>query len=236
MPMVIYSPIAMSSRATMKREKAKSTGLEDSLCRQMRFWLRSSAVSKRRAFSAFRPPKWHNRDIPMTGSSAHEPPSPRSVELKGLSILLVEDSWHVGKAMKGSASCVGSGGGRTGCYRSGRRTVRCRAHPRRRHSRHQSATRRTSNNLIDRLLEQRIPVIIVTGYAAVSLPTRKVEAILEKPVSKERLLESCARSLLGGWIDEGSFVRSLDTSLRGISIVQDTPPDENARSTVPPSS
>jgi AmiR/NasT family two-component response regulator len=48
----------------------------------------------------------------------------------------------------------------------------------------------TSSNLIDRLLEQRIPVIIVTGYAAVSLPTRNVEAILEKPVSKQRLLEN----------------------------------------------
>ena len=29
MPMVIYSPIAMSSRVTMKREKAKSIGLKD---------------------------------------------------------------------------------------------------------------------------------------------------------------------------------------------------------------
>ena len=35
-----------------------------------------------------------------------------------------------------------------------------------------------------------VPVIIVTGYAAVSLPARNVEAILEKPVSKQRLLEN----------------------------------------------
>jgi hypothetical protein len=49
MRIVIYSRIAMSSRATMKREKAKSTALEDSLCRQMRL-ADGSAVSKRRCF------------------------------------------------------------------------------------------------------------------------------------------------------------------------------------------
>ena len=47
-----------------------------------------------------------------------------------------------------------------------------------------------ANNLIDRLHEQGIPVIVVTGYAEVSLPPGKAEAILQKPVSKERLLAS----------------------------------------------
>jgi hypothetical protein len=37
MPMVIYSPIAM--HATMNLEKTKSTGLEESLCKRMKFWL-----------------------------------------------------------------------------------------------------------------------------------------------------------------------------------------------------
>ena len=45
-----------------------------------------------------------------------------------------------------------------------------------------------ANNLIDRLQEQRIPVIVVTGYAEVSLPPGKVEAILQKPVSVEKFL------------------------------------------------
>ena len=45
-----------------------------------------------------------------------------------------------------------------------------------------------ANNLIDQLQEQRIPVIVVTGYAEVSLPPGKVEAILQKPVEKEALL------------------------------------------------
>ena len=36
----------------------------------------------------------------MTASNAHDPPRPGSLELQGVGILLVEDSWHVGKALK----------------------------------------------------------------------------------------------------------------------------------------
>ena len=126
----------------------------------------------------------------MTGSSSHEPLSPRSEELKGLSILLVEDSWHVGKAMKGLLRVLGAEVvGPAATAADAERLVAERTPDvaivdvNLRHG-------ETSSNLIDRLLEQRIPVIIVTGYAAVSLPTRNVEAILEKPVSKQRLLEN----------------------------------------------
>ena len=45
-----------------------------------------------------------------------------------------------------------------------------------------------ANGLIDRLHEQRIPVVVVTGYTAVSLPPGKAEAILQKPVSVEKFL------------------------------------------------
>ena len=126
----------------------------------------------------------------MTGSSSHEPLSPRSEELKGLSILLVEDSWHVGKAMKGLLRVLGAEVvGPAATAADAERLVAERTPDvaivdvNLRHG-------ETSSNLIDRLLERRIPVIIVTGYAAVSLPTRNVEAILEKPVSKQRLLEN----------------------------------------------
>lgn len=45
-----------------------------------------------------------------------------------------------------------------------------------------------SNDLIDRLHEQRIPVVVVTGYTTVSLPPGKAEAVLQKPVSVETFL------------------------------------------------
>ena len=50
------------------------------------------------------------------------------------------------------------------------------------------ADREQLHDLIDRLHEQGIPVIVLTGYAVVSLAPGKVEAILQKPASKEQLL------------------------------------------------
>ena len=125
----------------------------------------------------------------MTGSITQHPPGPSSVELKGVRILLVEDSWHVGKAMKGLLRVLGAEVvGPAATTVEAERLIAERTPDvaivdiNLRHG-------ETSSNLIDRLLERHVPVIIVTGYAAVSLPTRKVEAILEKPVSKEQLLE-----------------------------------------------
>jgi hypothetical protein len=36
----------------------------------------------------------------MTPSNAHDPTEAKSSELGGLDILLIEDSWHIGSAMK----------------------------------------------------------------------------------------------------------------------------------------
>lgn len=49
-----------------------------------------------------------------------------------------------------------------------------------------------ANPLLDRLEEEGIPVVVITGYTAVSLPPGKVEAILQKPVSVERFLAALA--------------------------------------------
>jgi len=45
-----------------------------------------------------------------------------------------------------------------------------------------------ANPLLDRLQEERIPVIVITGYTEVSLQPGKVEAILQKPVREEQFL------------------------------------------------
>src|SRR3954451_13031843 len=139
----------------------------------------------------------------MTGSIAHEPASTGAAELKGVSILLVEDSWHVGKAMKGLLRVLGADVvGPAATAADAERFVAERTPDlaivdiNLRHG-------ETSSNLIDRLLERHVPVIIVTGYAAVSLPTRNVEAILEKPVSKEQLLEKL-RPIVARWMDRSA--------------------------------
>jgi CheY-like chemotaxis protein len=139
----------------------------------------------------------------MTGSIAQRPPGPSSVELKGVRILLVEDSWHVGKAMKGLLRVLGAEVvGPAATTVEAERLIAERTPDvaivdiNLRHG-------ETSSNLIDGLLERHVPVIIVTGYAAVSLPTRKVEAILEKPVSKEQLLEKL-RPIVARWMDRSA--------------------------------
>jgi DNA-binding NtrC family response regulator len=56
-----------------------------------------------------------------------------------------------------------------------------------------------SNDLIDRLHAQHIPVVIVTGYTAVSLPSGKAEAVLQKPVGVETLLAILRPILARKW-------------------------------------
>jgi DNA-binding NtrC family response regulator len=124
----------------------------------------------------------------MTASSAEDPPRPGSAELQGVGILLVEDSWHVGKAMKRLLHLLGADvAGPVATTADAERLVAERA-PDVAIVDINLRDGERSNNLIDRLLEQRISVIVVTGYATVSLPAGKVAAILEKPVSKEQLL------------------------------------------------
>ena len=124
----------------------------------------------------------------QTGSTAHQRDASGSPELKGARILLVEDSWQLGNAMKRLLRVLGADvAGPAASIADAERLL----------------AERTAdvaivdinlrdgeraNGLIDRLQEQRIPVVVVSGYAAVSLPPGKAEAILQKPVSVETLL------------------------------------------------
>jgi FixJ family two-component response regulator len=47
-----------------------------------------------------------------------------------------------------------------------------------------------SHGLIDRLLNQGVGVVVMTGYADISLRLSKAVAILQKPMREELLLES----------------------------------------------
>jgi CheY-like chemotaxis protein len=121
-------------------------------------------------------------------SNPHDPPRPASSELQGLGILLVEDSWHVGKAIKFLLRILGADvAGPAATTAEADRLVAERT-PDVAIVDINLRDGERANNLIDRLQEQRIPVIVVTGYAEVSLPPGKVEAILQKPVDKEALL------------------------------------------------
>ena len=125
---------------------------------------------------------------PQTGSTGDQPNASASSELKGALILLVEDSWQLGNAMKRMLRVLGADvAGPAATTADAERLV----------AEHTPDVAivdinlrdgERSNDLIDRLHAQRIPVVIVTGYTDVSLPSGRAEAVLQKPVSVETIL------------------------------------------------
>jgi CheY-like chemotaxis protein len=121
-------------------------------------------------------------------ASTHERDASGSSELKGAHILLVEDSWHVGKAIKRLLRALGADvAGPAATAADADRLVAERPPDVAIVDMHLRGGER-ANDLIDRLYEQRIPVVVTTGYTTVSLPSGKAEAILQKPISAERFL------------------------------------------------
>jgi DNA-binding NtrC family response regulator len=123
---------------------------------------------------------------PRAGSAARQGDSS---ELKGARILLVEDSWQLGNAMKRLLGVLGADvAGPAATAVDAKRLVAERIPDVAIVDVHLRDGER-SNDLIDHLYEQRIPVVVVTGYTTGTLPPDKVEAILQKPVGIESLLE-----------------------------------------------
>jgi DNA-binding NtrC family response regulator len=123
-----------------------------------------------------------------TTSGPHSPPTSGSSELKGARILLVEDSWHVGNAIKRLLRVLGADvSGPAATIADAERLIADRK-PDVAIIDINLRDGEQANPLLDRLQEQHIPVIVITGYTSVSLPPGKVEAILQKPVSVEQFL------------------------------------------------
>jgi DNA-binding response OmpR family regulator len=126
----------------------------------------------------------------MASSNAHDLPgsSQESWDLKGVSILLVEDSWHLGIALKNLLKAWGAEV--TG-------PVATSAEADRMTSEHTPAVALVDLNLrggeraydlIDRLYERGISVIVTSGYEVLPRPPGKAVAILQKPFGEAQLL------------------------------------------------
>jgi CheY-like chemotaxis protein len=125
----------------------------------------------------------------MKGTSRpHTPPTSESSELKGTRILLVEDSGHVRSAIKRLLRALGADvtGPATTIADAERLIAEYKPDVAILDIKLRDGER--ADTLLDRLQGQGIPVIVITGDTAVSLQPGKVEAILQKPVSVERLL------------------------------------------------
>src|SRR4030095_7940005 len=123
--------------------------------------------------AAMQPPSHRDARAPESqmGSNAHEPSASGSSDLKGTRILLVEDSWHVGNAIKRLLRTLGADvAGRAATVVDAERLVAERT-PDVAIVDINLRDGERANHLIDRLHEQRIPVVATTGYtASVILP------------------------------------------------------------------
>ena len=123
----------------------------------------------------------------MTSSNAGD--SDRaSDDLTGLRILLVEDSWHVGQAMKTLLELVGAqvaGPAATGADAERLFSERV---PDLALVDFHLRDGELATSLINRLHDRGVPVIVITGYAVLPVRPKNVVTILQKPVRMDLLL------------------------------------------------
>jgi DNA-binding NtrC family response regulator len=112
--------------------------------------------------------------------------------LKGVRVLVVEDAWHVAKALKSMLEQIGMHVvGPTATTTQARGLVAAQ--------RPQLAIvdinlkQETSHGLIDELNEQGVRIIVITGYAASLVSKESVAAILQKPFSGSELITTINR-------------------------------------------
>ena len=126
----------------------------------------------------------------MTSSNAHDPPGAGSSDdLKGLDILLVEDSREVGEAMKGLLELLGADVAGPAATTTEAERLLFEHVPDVALVDFHLRGRELSYGLIARLNEHGVPVIMISGSSeSPQLLPVKAAAILEKPVSEAQLL------------------------------------------------
>jgi DNA-binding NtrC family response regulator len=128
----------------------------------------------------------------MTSSNAHDSPGAGLSDLKGVRILLVEDDWQLGIALKSQLRALGADvAGLAATTAEAQRLISERAADVALVDFNLRGGER-AYGLIDRLHDQGVRVIVISGYADLPL-AGKVEAILQKPISEEQLLATLRR-------------------------------------------
>jgi CheY-like chemotaxis protein len=126
----------------------------------------------------------------MASSDGSDPTEPAVSNLNGLRVLIIEDSWQVGEALKRLFEMLGAEV--AGPVATAAEAAR-------------SILERTIDvavvdinlrggelayELIDQLHDRGIRIVVLTGYADVRLEQGKVAAVLQKPVRTHLLLQS----------------------------------------------
>jgi YesN/AraC family two-component response regulator len=119
-------------------------------------------------------------------SSAHGPGSEAAV-LNGVTVLVVEDSWHVAKAMKSALEQRGMHVVGPAANTSQARLLVAEHKPKLALVDVNLKTE-LACGLIEELHGQGIQIIVVSGYAVPSLPKGTVAAFLQKPITESDLI------------------------------------------------
>ena len=108
-------------------------------------------------------------------------------DLKGVRVLIVEDAWHVAKALKSllerlEMSVIGP----TSTTADARRLIA--SDTPRLALVDLNLKREMSGDLVDELHAQGVPVIVISGYAVPTVSKEKVVAFLQKPFNGNELI------------------------------------------------
>jgi DNA-binding NtrC family response regulator len=124
----------------------------------------------------------------MSSSNARDSPETGSADLTGVCILVVEDSWHIGIAMKNLLSALGADVAGPAATTAEAERLISEQMPDAAVVDFNLRGGELAHGLIDRLNDRGIRVIVVSGYAVVPLAPGKAAAILQKPIVEAQLL------------------------------------------------
>ena len=120
-------------------------------------------------------------------------PDGRNIDLlKGVRVLIVEDAWHVAKALKATLEHIGMHVVGTTATTAQARGLAAAQRP-------ELAIvdinlkQETSCGLIDELHEQGVQIIVISGYAVPPISKESVAAILQKPFGGSELITTMNR-------------------------------------------
>jgi DNA-binding NtrC family response regulator len=130
----------------------------------------------------------------MTLSSAQGPLEAASPDLTGVRVLVVEDCWHVGSAVKSLLQTYGAGVAGPAATAAAADRLISEQTPDVALVDLSLRGGERADALIDKLHDRGVRVVVMTGYAALAPAT--AAAVLQKPIDDAQLLE-CVRLVIG---------------------------------------
>jgi len=124
----------------------------------------------------------------MASSNDYDPLDGEAANFSGVRILVVEDSWHIGVALKSLLRSYGADVAGPVATSAEAEQLMAAQVPDIAIVDFNLRGGELAHGLIDKLNELGTPVILVTGYAAVPVAAEKAAAILQKPIVEAQLL------------------------------------------------